>query len=138
MAGGIAERGQGLYAAPVNPEKDGILRALGTGPDSRAGQVRGQLRGIFGTDSALAYVMFRVNERDVGVTILARACGAPIGGGGHLSCGDRASLPGRSTQYRIIWLVCAKCGTRVAWLFYDERDIPLCVNSPHGRLELQR
>jgi len=138
MAGGIAERGQRLYAAPVNPEKDGILRALGTGPDSRAGQVSGQLRGIFGTDSALAYVMFRVNGQDVGVTIPARPCGAPIGGGGHLSCGDRASLPGRSTRYRIIWLVCTKCGTRVAWLFYDERDIPLCVNSPHGRLELQR
>jgi hypothetical protein len=99
---------------------------------------RGQRTGIFDGNPALAYVMLRVSEQDVGVTIPARACGAAGGGGGHLSCGDRASLPGRSTRYRIVWLVCAQCGSRVAWLFYDERDIPVCVNSPHGRLELQR
>jgi hypothetical protein len=138
MAEGIAERMQRLYAVPAAPEKGGIFRALGTGPESRAGEVRGQLRGIFGGDPALAYVMFRANERDAGITIPARACGAVGGSGGQLSCGDRASLPGRSTRYRIVWLVCAQCGTRVAWLFYDERDIPLCVSPLHGRLELQR
>ncbi len=138
IADAIAERMQRLDAAPARPEKDGILRALGTGPDSRATKMRGQLRKIFGGDPALAYVMFRVHERDASVTSPASACGAASGSGGHLSCGDRASLPGRSTRYRIIWLVCAQYGTRVAWLFYDERDIPLCANSPHGRLELQR
>jgi hypothetical protein len=138
MAEGIAERMQRLYAVPAAPEKSGIFRALGTGPESGAGEVRGQLRGIFSGDPALAYVMFRVHEQDGGVTIPARACGAAGGSGGQLSCGDRASLPGRSTRYRIVWLVCAQCGTRMAWLFYDERDIPLCVNPPHGQLELQR
>ena len=82
--------------------------------------------------------MIPVDERDASGGTPARACGAAGIGGGHLSCSDRASLPGRSTRYRVIWLVCAHCGTRVACLFYDERDIPLCVNSPHGRLELQR
>jgi hypothetical protein len=138
MAEGIAERIQRLYTVPAAPEQGGIFRALGTGPGSGAGEVRGQLRGIFGGDPALAYVMFGANERDAGVTIPARACGAAGGSGGQLSCGDRASLPGRSTRYRIVWLVCAQCGTRVAWLFYDERDIPLCVSPLHGRLELQQ
>jgi hypothetical protein len=75
MAGRIAERMQRLFAAPADPEKDGILRALGTGPVSRAGKVRGQLRGIFGGNPVLGYAMFRVGERDAGVTNPARATG---------------------------------------------------------------
>jgi hypothetical protein len=67
-----------------------------------------------------------------------RTCAAAGANGGHLGSGDRASLPGRSTRYRVIWLVCAHCGTRVAWLFFDERDIPLCANPPHSQMELQR
>jgi hypothetical protein len=67
-----------------------------------------------------------------------RVCGQAGAGSGNLGSGDRASLPGRSTRYRLVWLVCAHCNTRVAWLFYDERDIPVCVNAPHGRMELQR
>ena len=55
-----------------------------------------------------------------------------------MGSGDGASLPGRSTRYRVIWLVCAHCGTKMAWSFYDERDVPLCANSPHGRMELER
>ena len=61
---------------PAGPEQGGIFRALGTRPESRAGELPEQLRGIFGGDPALAYVMFRVHERDAGVTIPARACGA--------------------------------------------------------------
>jgi hypothetical protein len=66
------------------------------------------------------------------------ACGQAGSSGGTLGSGDRASLPGRSTRYRVIWLVCAHCGARMAWLFYDERDIPVCANAEHGRMELQR
>jgi hypothetical protein len=66
------------------------------------------------------------------------ACGQAGSSGGSLGSGDRASLPGRSTRYRVIWLVCAHCGAKVAWLFYDERDIPVCVNAEHGPMELRR
>jgi hypothetical protein len=81
---------------------------------------------------------------------LSLAAGAPArcktygdisGNGGHLGCGDRASLPGRPARYRVIWLVCARCGARTPQLFYDERDLPLCASSadaPHGPMELQR
>jgi len=66
------------------------------------------------------------------------ACAAAGGPGGQLGSGDRASLPGRSNRYRLVWLVCAHCGTKVACLFYDERDLPVCVNAPHGPMELAR
>jgi hypothetical protein len=74
----------------------------------------------------------------------ARGCQAygEIGGsGGNLGCGDRASLPGRPARYRVIWLVCARCGAETPQLFYDERDLPVCAGSaeePHGRMELRQ
>jgi hypothetical protein len=67
-----------------------------------------------------------------------RACSPAGGSSGSLGSGDRASLPGRSTRYRVIWLVCPRCGAKVPWLFYDERDIPVCVNAGHGPMELQQ
>jgi hypothetical protein len=70
-----------------------------------------------------------------------KACGEIGGGSGNLGCGDRASLPGRPARYRVIWLVCARCGAETPQLFYDERDLPVCASSaeePHGRMELQQ
>ena len=70
-----------------------------------------------------------------------KACGDIGGSGGPLGCGDRASLPGRPARYRVIWLVCARCGATTSRLFYDERDLPVCAGSadaPHGPMELQR
>jgi hypothetical protein len=70
-----------------------------------------------------------------------KACGEIGGTGGNLGCGDRASLPGRPARYRMIWLVCARCGAETAQLFYDERDLPVCAGSaeePHGRMELRQ
>ena len=70
-----------------------------------------------------------------------KACGDIGGSGGPLGCGDRASLPGRPARYRVIWLVCARCGSTTPRLFYDERDLPVCASSadaPHGPMELQR
>jgi len=69
-----------------------------------------------------------------------KACGETGGTGGNLGCGDRASLPGRPARYRMIWLVCARCGAETPQLFYDERDLPVCAGSaeePHGRMELR-
>ena len=70
-----------------------------------------------------------------------KACGEIGGTGGNLGCGDRASLPGRPARYRMIWLVCARCGAETPQLFYDERDLPVCAGSaeePHGRMELRQ
>lgn len=69
-----------------------------------------------------------------------KACGEIGGTSGNLGCGDRASLPGRPARYRMIWLVCARCGAETPQLFYDERDLPVCAGSaeePHGRMELR-
>jgi len=70
-----------------------------------------------------------------------KACGEISGSGGNLGWGDRASLPGRPARYRMIWLVCARCGAETPQLFYDERDLPVCAGSaeePHGRMELRQ
>lgn len=63
---------------------------------------------------------------------------AAYSGGGQVGSGDRASLPGRSSRYRVIWLVCERCGTTMACLFYDDGDAPLCVNPLHGQMEVLR
>lgn len=68
----------------------------------------------------------------------ARTCAAGGAGGAQLSSGDRGSLPGRSTRYRLIWLMCPECGTKVPCLFYDECDIPICANLSHGPMEMLR
>ena len=63
------------------------------------------------------------------------------GSSGNLGCGDRASLPGRPARYRVIWLVCPRCGAETPRLFYDERDLPLCTetaDAPHGLMELRQ
>jgi hypothetical protein len=70
-----------------------------------------------------------------------KACGDIGGSGGSLGCGDRASLPGRPARYRVIWLVCPRCGATTPQMFYDERDLPLCTSSadaPHSPMELQQ
>ena len=108
--------------------------------DARLGVGAGDagLRQIFAWAPGLADVMIHVNMRDAGAGMPAKACVAASGTGGQLSSGDRASLPGRSTRYRVIWLVCAHCGTKMACLFYDQGDIPVCANALHGRLEILR
>jgi hypothetical protein len=58
--------------------------------------------------------------------------------GAQAGSGDRGSLPGRSTRYRVIWLVCARCGATMTCMFYDDGDAPLCVNPLHGPMEILR
>jgi hypothetical protein len=126
---------------PLIPEKDRIFKTLGIGPGSRAGEMSDQLRKLFRGNTGMTAARIRVSGRDAGVSIPARICGAggtAGGSGGEISSGDRASLPGRSTRYRVVWLVCVHCGATEAWSFYDERDIPVCANPPHCRMELQR
>jgi hypothetical protein len=135
MADVIGRHAHQRYEALADPGDrrfPGILNArLGVG----AG---GQLRQIFPWAAGLADVMIHVSMSDAGAGMPVKACVAASGTGGQLSSGDRASLPGRSTRYRVIWLVCAHCGTKMACLFYDQGDIPVCANALHGQLEVLR
>jgi len=118
---------------PIGPGGPGAVAAPGGGDGTeRLGRI---FRGI----AAPPGVMIRVNRHHEAVAGLpARACVASGAGGGQLSSGDRGSLPGRSTRYRVLWLVCAQCATKVPCLFYDECDIPVCINPSHGPMEISR
>jgi hypothetical protein len=128
VADEVAERTQGLDAAVLDPRKGEIVRI------SRADYFQETSSG----NPALICVMIRANQQDAGASNPESWCGAYGASGGQVGSGDRASLPGRSTRYRVIWLVCPRCGDKMACLFYDEGDRPLCENSPHGRMEVLR
>jgi hypothetical protein len=139
VADQAAKRTARLDVAFVSRGNDGGIDVGHGGPGYRASPVDDLRRGTGRGNPARICLMFRGNgpsentPQQAGLT-----CGQTGGSSGNLGSGDRASLPGRSTRYRVIWLVCAHCGTRVAWLFYDERDIPICVNAHHGQMELQQ
>lgn len=134
-AGGAhLERMAGLDGGtPISPGALGTVAAPGASDGTE------RFGSIFRSIAEPPGVMIHVNRRYEGIPGLpARACVAGGAGGGQLSSGDRGSLPGRSTRYRVIWLVCAECGTKVPCLFYDECDIPICVNQSHGPMEISR
>jgi len=115
-----------------------LLTLTSAGPGSRASPAGGQPQQIFPGALVPACVLTGGSEHPAAPPQRAdRACGPAGGSNGGLGSGDRASLPGRSSRYRVIWLVCAQCGTKLAWLFYDERDMPLCADEQHGQMELQ-
>ena len=63
--------------------------------------------------------------------------GAP--GGADWGAADRATLLGSSTQYRALLFVCRACGQGMAYSYYDERSLPVCLGAPaHGVMELVR
>lgn len=57
---------------------------------------------------------------------------SPLAEGSAPKPDTRRSLPGRSVRYRVIWLVCDQCGTKMAMLLYDEGDLPLCASCQGG------
>lgn len=137
-AGEVAGLAQRLDVAFPDFQKGGIGRILRINPGSQDGTRADQLEEAVSGDPPLICVMIRGNRQDVVSNSPERWCGAYGGTGGPIGSSDRASLPGRSTRYRVIWLVCPRCGSRMACLFYDEGDMPLCANPPHGRMEVQR
>ena len=139
-AGGVQRPG----AASARPGPDGIRVLSQVGP-GRPGGLAGVLPpGVLGEIPSPGCVAAGAD----GPSLVAgppgrgcKACGDIGGSGGSLGCGDRASLPGRPARYRVIWLVCPRCGATTPQMFYDERDLPLCASSadtPHGPMELQR
>lgn len=101
---------------------------------------RDQVHGTFPGHPALTCIAVGagVLRPGAGAGIAGRWCGAFSWSGGQVGCADRASLPGRSPRYHLIWLVCGQCGTEMALLFYDQGDLPLCASCPDGQMELRQ
>jgi len=138
-AGGIQRPG----AASADPGHDRIRVLSQIGPGRQAGLAGALPPGVFGGIPPPGCVVAGTGGMSLaaGPPARCKACGDIGGSGGHLGCGDRASLPGRPARYRVIWLVCALCGAKTPQLFYDERDLPLCASpadTPHGPMELER
>lgn len=136
-----------LPARPARPPRGGCMGGTGTSrqpqharptlagplavwPASRPGLLFRDLPGLAGE-------MPGAGRHAAAAGVPARPCAAGSGNTGQLSSGDRASLPGRPTRYKVIWLVCAHCGATRACLSYDEHDIPVCVNAHHGPMEFR-
>ena len=115
-----------------------VLTATGAGPGSRASPAGGPPGQVPAAGPGNSCVMTGGSGHAAAPPQRPDRAFGPAGGSGGLGSGDRASLPGRSTRYRVIWLVCPQCGTEMAVLFYDEGDMPPCANCPHGQMEVQR
>ncbi len=143
MAVGGAGGMQRPDAASV-PGRDGIGLVSDVGPGRPDGLAAALPPGLFGGIPPPGCAAAGAGGLSLAAGRSARGCktcGDIGGSGGPLGCGDRASLPGRPARYRVIWLVCARCGAKTPRLFYDERDLPACAGSadaPHGPMELQR
>jgi hypothetical protein len=138
-AGGMQRPG----AASADPEHEGIRFLSQIGPGRQDGLAGVAPPGVFSGIPPPGCVVPWAHRPSLvaGSPARCKTCGDISGNGGFLGCGDRASLPGRPARYRVIWLVCARCGATTPQLFYDERDLPLCASSadaPHGSMELQR
>jgi hypothetical protein len=129
-----------LDAAIFDPPPGGAVRVSGTDVTSPINLQDYRLRVSPSWPSSLICMMIRPGRQRAGTRVPERWCSAPSGSGGQTGAGDRASLPGRSARYHLIWFVCSQCGarTRMECLFYHEGDIPLCRNSVHGQMEVQR
>jgi hypothetical protein len=142
MADGNADGIQLSSAVFADAGQDGIRLLSQVGP-GRQDSLPGPLPpGVFSGIPPPGCVVASAQRLSPGAGPPARckACG-DISGSGQLGCGDRATLPGRPARYRVIWLVCVRCGAKTPRLFYDERDLPLCASSadaPHGPMELER
>jgi hypothetical protein len=124
-------------AAVIDPARHGAGAEVTAAPGSSAAP--GRPGGVFPGTVLLTCVAFGTGgpHPGAGAGTAGRWCAAFSGSGGQVSCGDRASLPGRSPRYHLIWLVCGQCGTEMAVLFYDHGDLPVCVNCPGGQVELR-
>jgi hypothetical protein len=142
IAAGTARSGRAPH--PATGGHDRIRLVSHVGPGRQDSLTRGWPAGAVGAIPPPGCVLPGAGGPGVAAGPLARgckACGEISGSSGNLGCGDRASLPGRPARYRVIWLVCARCGAETPQLFYDERDLPLCAGSadaPHGLMELRQ
>jgi len=129
---------RGVDSAVFDPRPGDAVGVSGADVTFPIGLVDYRLRVSPNWPRPLSCLMTSPDRQHAGTHIPERWCSAPSGSGGQTGSGDRASLPGRSTRYRVIWFVCPHCGARMECVYYDEGDTPLCGNSLHGRMEIQR
>ncbi|QFG22999.1 hypothetical protein [Actinomadura sp. WMMB 499] len=128
-------RGRDDLAAAVY---DGEFRYDG---DVRTVALRERLRELFEEDPAARRILLVCDGVRVAVAVRESVHADPGTAGavpaGDLGAGERAGLPGRSTQYRLLRFACARPGC--AWdahdSFYDERFRPSCPAPGHGPME---
>jgi hypothetical protein len=146
--------GRQLYGGLVEPGLTAYDHVLVVDPEQdRAPDVAWRLDALFREHPEYRGVALRIegipeaDGPDIGVSSHARVrssfgaagVGAPAGsrGGADWGAGDRAALPGTSTQYRIVLFVCLVCGQGAARAYYDARLVPECT-AAHGPMELVR
>lgn len=104
-------------------------------------EARRELMALFATSPNVDRVLIRINGEDVGVAPrdkagkdpgVAGTDAAPAG----LGASDGATLPGDSSEYRLVQFRCHSCGRLFQCSYFDERFVPECVG--HGRAVLQR
>lgn len=126
-----------LYSPLIDPE-DGDAGAEHHEPTRLSlPDMRRTLRRVYLHRPGVDRVALRVGGVRIGVTTRDRVCrDAGTAGGEGLGDGDRASVVGDSTQYRLIRFACERCRRAAATVFYDERRVPSC--DEHGPMELLR
>lgn len=131
-----------LYARLIDPgvtDFDSKLELPDT--STNAGELSDLLKNRFRESPAPRAIMIRVGGSDVGVSTPTKVYGADGYAGpdpGGLGSAERAELPGRSTQYRVIVFRCNKCRENSYFSYYDPRRIPDCPVKGHGTMKLQR
>ena len=138
MTGEAARRMARLAAVVIDRAQPGGSAQVPAGPVLGATPGSSRLPGMFPGSPALTCIRLGADGPRPGAGGPGRWYGAFSGSGGQLSCGDRASLPGRSPRYHLIWLVCGQCGTEIALLFYDQGDLPLCAGCPDSQMEVRQ
>ncbi|MER5466387.1 hypothetical protein ABT010_38265 [Streptomyces sp. NPDC002668] len=111
--------------------------------EERADQVRSRLADVFRERPMFAGLMLRLDGHQIGVSTPARvaSAGGTAGDAPEFGASDRAGLPGRSQQYKVIRFGCTTIGCPGTDVrsYYDPRTVPVCtVVAAHGMLALQR
>lgn len=125
------------YGILVDPSvTEEVLLALDL-PDGTSEVVAAEaLEALLVTEPAVELVTIIVAGRVVGVSSRMRltGLGTTIRSVGD---GDGATLPGRSTRFRLLRFRCQHCQSDVRRVHVDERELPRCPLG-HGELELVR
>lgn len=142
-------RARAALARLIDPAATRFDDEVEIASDDRADEVSLRLGILFDERPEVKALLIRLGGREVGVATLARLRAAkgkahtpmsPAGPVAEVSMADRASLPGSSSQYRLVHFGCAypDCQATEVRSFYDARTVPVCPTAGHGRMELRR
>lgn len=147
MADSEVERLRGRHARLLDSAFAGEpTQYVTVSTDVYSDQLQARLVAMFGREPQLAAIGLRApGEELIGTVTRASVEGSAgtASAPGNLGAGDRAGLPGRSTQFRALVFACRTpgCGATAVRAFYDDRFLPACPSTaqpPHGTMELRR